>query len=453
MNGNILIVDDNKAIRESLQMMLQMEYDHVDILSDPKTLLSTLSKTEYDLILLDMNFKTGINTGNEGLYWLSEIQKIDSGIGVIFITAYGDVELAVKAVKHGAFDFILKPWDNAKLLATVLSALRFRQTKKNNKQLQAEGKILKSVISSGKKDLIGQTSVMKEIRSIISKVAPTDANILIQGENGTGKEVLAREIHAQSKRKDEVLITIDLGAMSESLFESELFGHKKGSFTDAKSDRQGKIEAAHKGTLFLDEIGNLSLAMQAKLLTVLQNKKLTPIGGNKEIEIDFRLICATNMDLQKMVAEGSFREDLLYRINTINIVSPSLRDRKDDIELLARFFLTKYINKYQKEECKLSPENIQTLKAMDWPGNVRELEHCIEKAVILSEEGALFIQSSQRDHMVEPSLSDSVKTIEEMEELLIRKALKDAEGNMTKVAKQLGITRPTLYSKMKKYKL
>ncbi|NPD47702.1 sigma-54 dependent transcriptional regulator [Lentimicrobium sp. S6] len=454
MPQKILIIDDNRGVRESLEMLLLTEFDDVYTLSNPNTLISTIQQNQIDVVLLDMNFKTGINTGNEGLFWLKEIQKLDPSISVILITAYGDVELAVKAVKVGAFDFILKPWDNNKLLSTIDASIKLRKTKLENAKLQKTTYLLKNELNANSYSIIGQSDSIKSVMSMIEKVAKTDANIFITGENGTGKELVAREIHRLSKRKDEILVTVDMGAVSESLFESELFGYKKGAFTDAKEDRSGKFEAAQRGSLFLDEIGNLSLAMQAKILTALQNRTITKIGSHQAIPIDIRLISATNKDINKMVEDGEFREDLLYRINTINIELPPLRERGNDAILLAHFYLNKYAQKYGKPAFSLSDKAEKKLLSYNWPGNVRELQHCMEKVVILAEKSKLDEFSfSLNEEQETNSGGFQMGTLEEMEKKMIKASLKKAKGNMSMVAKNLGITRPTLYSKLKKYGL
>ncbi len=454
MSQKILIIDDNRGVREALEMLLLTEFDDVFALSNPNSLISTIKQEQIDVVLLDMNFKTGINTGNEGLFWLKEIQKLDPSISVILITAYGDVELAVKAVKEGAFDFILKPWDNNKLLSTIDASIKLRKTKLENANLQKTTHLLKNELNANSHSIIGQSDSLKMVLNMIEKVAKTDANIFITGENGTGKELVAREIHRLSKRKDEILVNVDMGAVSESLFESELFGYKKGAFTDAKEDRSGKFEAAQRGSLFLDEIGNLSMAMQAKILTALQNRTITKIGSHKAIPIDIRLISATNKDIHKMVEDGEFREDLLYRINTINIELPPLRDRGNDPILLAHFYLNKYAQKYGKPAFSLTEKAEKKLLSYNWPGNVRELQHCMEKVVILAEKSKLdeFSFSLNEDHESN-SGGFQLGTLEEMEKKMIKASLKKAKGNMSMVAKSLGITRPTLYSKLKKYDL
>jgi len=454
MADSILIIDDHKGIRESLEMLVQTEFEEVYTLSHPGSVISTIREKEIDVVLLDMNFRTGINSGNEGLFWLREILKTDPSISIIMITAYGDVELAVKTVKEGAFDFILKPWDNHKLISTLHAALQMRKSKLENSELKQKTKSLQSQLSSNYKSIVGQSEAMLQLMQMVEKVAQTDANILITGENGTGKELIAREIHRLSKRNNEALITVDMGAVSESLFESELFGYKKGAFTDAKEDRIGKFEAAQKGSLFLDEIGNLNLSLQAKILTALQSRKISKIGSTKEIPIDIRLITATNKDIHQMVSDGSFREDLLYRINTINIELPPLRNRGNDILLLSHFFLVKYAQKYDKPKFLITENAEEALLKYSWPGNVRELQHCMEKAVILAESDELDEHSFSLDKSIPKTESDlQNSTLEEMEKKLIISHINKYKGNMSQVSKSLGITRPTLYNKMKKYGL
>lgn len=454
MKSKILIVDDNKSVLTALEMLLQNEFDHVYILKNPNCLLATIQQHNIDVVLLDMNFKAGINTGNEGIYWLNEIQKHDPNISVIMITAYGDVELAVKAVKEGAFDFVLKPWNNSKLISTLHASLKLRKSKIENVSLLKTTKTLKQELKPSSQTLIGQSEAMKQVMGIVKKVAITDANIFITGENGTGKELIAREIHSYSKRNGEIMLSVDMGAISETLFESELFGHTKGSFTDAKEDRIGKFEAADKGTLFLDEIGNLSLPLQAKMLSSLQNRTIIKIGSNTQIPIDIRLITATNKDLYAMISDGLFREDLLYRINTITIELPPLRDRGNDIVLLAEYYLHKYANKYDKQGLKINPKAIRKLLKYKWPGNVRELQHTMEKAVILADDKILNEDSfSLNDHSENLSKNLQNKTIEEVEKEMILASTQKEKGNMSVVAKKLGITRQTLYNKIKRYEI
>ncbi len=453
MKGKVLIVDDNQSVLTALEMLLQSEFKEVYTLKDPGNLISTIQQNRVDVILLDMNFKAGINTGNEGIHWLRRIYEADPTISVVLITAYGDVELAVKAVKEGAFDFILKPWDNTKLISTLHAALKLRTSKLENKGLREKTRNLTQEIIPAEQNIIGQSAPMKNVFDLIKKVAATDANILLTGENGTGKEVIACEIHRLSVRKHEVMVGVDMGAISETLFESELFGHLKGSFTDAKEDRAGKFETADKGTLFLDEIGNLTIGLQAKILAALQNRTVTRIGSNTPIPIDIRLISATNRDLQKMIAEGLFREDLLYRINTITIEIPPLRKRGYDILLLAGFYLIKYGEKYNKPSLKINSKAEQRLMSYPWPGNVRELQHCIERAVILADKSEVDENNLALSGHIQQQPDTSVQTLEEMEKQMILASIEQANGNLSAVAKNLGIARPTLYNKMKRYKI
>ncbi|MGQ7869076.1 sigma-54-dependent transcriptional regulator [Sunxiuqinia sp. sy24] len=451
--GNILLVDDNKSVLSALEILLSSEYDNVKCLSNPNLITSELRKTQYHLVLLDMNFKAGVNTGNEGIFWLQQIKENHPDLSVVLITAYGDVELAVKALKSGATDFILKPWDNTKLLATIRSSIQLSLSREEVKHLKLKEKELKRVINREEKFIIGSSPELMQVLKVVRKVAKTDTNILITGENGTGKELIAREIHRLSNRKDEMLVSVDMGALSESLFESELFGHVKGAFTDARENRAGKFEVANKGSLFLDEIGNLSFHLQAKLLAAIQNREITRIGSNQSIPVDIRLICATNKNLPELVEKGLFREDLLYRINTIQIEIPPLRNRGNDILVLAEFFLKKYTYKYDKPALKLNNQAQDKLLKYHWPGNIRELEHSIEKAVILSENNIL----KADDFFLNPltgcrNKTDSLR-LEEMEKRLILLALEKNPGNVTAAAEQLGITRQTLYNKMKKFKI
>lgn len=452
-SGKILVIDDNKNVLSALRILLDTYFEEVTLLSTPNMLLTALKEKNPDVILLDMNFSAGINTGNEGLYWLSEIKKVDAELPVVLFTAYADIELAVKALKEGASDFVVKPWDNTKLLATLNAALSLRLTRKEVKKLKEKQNVLNHELNKEDDICWGESHLMQDLLNIITKVAKTDANILITGENGTGKELIARKIHHLSRRADETLVTVDLGAITETLFESELFGHTKGAFTDARADRAGKFEAADKGTLFLDEIGNLSYTLQAKLLTALQSRQVVRVGSNIPISVDIRLISATNRDLFKSVHDSEFREDLLYRINTIQVEVPALRQRREDIRPLAEFFLRRFAKKYNKSEMHFSNKAISKLEEYSWPGNVRELQHAVEKAVILSE--GIEIQPNDfymRTVEEKKDVIDAI-TIEEMEKLLIEKALSKHEGNISVVASQLGITRPTLYNKMKKYNL
>lgn len=450
LEAKILVVDDNKSVLSALEILLQFEYRIVKTISNPNQISSFPNLVDFDIVLLDMNFSAGVNTGNEGLYWLREIRKKAPQISVIMMTAYGAVDLAVKALKEGATDFILKPWNNDKLLATVKSAYELRKSRKEVNKLKQKENNLKQYINDNKNNIIGNSATLNAVLKLVGKVAKTDVNVLVTGENGTGKELIARELHGLSNRKDEVFISVDMGSISENLFESELFGHLKGSFTDAKEDRAGKFEAASGGTLFLDEIGNLSLQTQAKLLSAIQNKTIVRVGSNKSIPVDIRLICATNENLDKMVSDGLFREDLLYRINTIMVVVPPLRERGDDIYILADFYLNKFTSKYGKPGLKINQDAQEKLLSYQWPGNVRELLHTIERAVILSEESVLrpadFLLNSKNPIVIE----NNQITLEEMEFQMISKALDQNEGNYSAAAEQLGISRQTLYNKMKK---
>lgn len=451
--GKLLVVDDNKSILSAIEILLQDDFDEIKSIVSPNQLPSLLENGNFDIVLLDMNFSAGVNTGNEGLYWLSRIKELKSEAEVVLFTAYGDVELAVKALKNGASDFILKPWDNEKLRTTLLNVYKLQQSKKEIKKLKRKETALKSEINRDKHFIVARSPEMLNVLNLVRKVAKTDANVLITGDNGTGKELIAREIHRHSKRADEIMVHVDMGAISETLFESELYGHKKGSFTDAREDRTGKIENATGGTLFLDEIGNLPLHLQQKLLTVLQSRMVTPIGRNKPVPVDIRLVCATNRNLDEMVQEGTFREDLLYRMNTIQIDIPPLRERGEDIVALAEYFLQIYCNKYRKNCFKISSNGISKLTSYQWPGNVRELQHTIEKAVILSDRDEL----TPDDFFFKPVSSQGELsfdgTIEEMEKILIGNILQKSGSNLSAAADMLGITRQTLYNKMKKYNL
>jgi len=451
--GCILVVDDNKNVLSALRILLESYFQKVILLNSPNTLVSQLSDNHPDVVLLDMNFSAGINSGNEGLYWLSEIKKFDAELPVVLFTAYADIDLAVNALKQGANDFVVKPWDNAKLVATLQSAYSLRQSRKEVKQLREKQTVINRELNRDEAFCWGQSESMQELRNLLGKVAKTDASILITGENGTGKEVIAREIHRLSVRREEVLVTVDMGAVSETLFESELFGHVKGAFTDARTDRAGKFEAADGGTLFLDEIGNLSYPLQAKLLSVIQSRQVVRVGDNKPIPVDIRLICATNRNLEQSVQSGEFREDLLYRVNTIHLEVPALRERPEDIPELAEFFLLKYSAKYDKKGLTLSKNAIHKLKEYAWPGNVRELQHTMEKAVILCDRTELQADDFylRKQEKKSPKLANM--SLEDAEKMLIENSIAKNKGNMSAVASELGITRPTLYSKIKKYEL
>ncbi|MFA5649311.1 MAG: sigma-54 dependent transcriptional regulator [Bacteroidales bacterium] len=451
--GNVLIVDDNKNVLVALEMLLTSEFDRVHCISNPNLLLSELQNQRYNLVLLDMNFKAGVNTGNEGIYWLQRIKENQPHISVVLITAYGDVELAVKALKAGATDFVLKPWDNPKLIATVRSALQLNLSKMEIDGLKQKEKDLIMSMNRESKQIIGQSVAITEVLRTVDKVAKTNTNILVTGENGTGKELVARRIHNMSARNNELMVTVDMGAISETLFESELFGHVKGAFTDARDNRMGKFEMANGGTLFLDEIANLPLKLQSKLLVVLQNREVTRLGSNQPTPIDIRLICATNKNLGELVYSGQFREDLLYRINTIQIEVAPLRQRKDDIMPLAEYFLKKYSEKYGKLSLSITQQAKDKLMEYSWPGNIRELEHTIEKAVIMGESGKLKVADFFSYSSVGVQADTNVMKLEEMEEKMISLAIEKNTGNIKAAASQLGITRQTLYNKMRKYGL
>jgi DNA-binding NtrC family response regulator len=448
--GNILIVDDNKSILSTLEILLKPEFQMVFAISNPNQILAELHKRDYNLVILDMNFSAGINTGNEGIYWLGRIKESYPELSVVMITAYGDIDTAVKALKAGASDFVLKPWDNDKLLATIKLAIQLNLSREEVRHLKERESELKREMVRESKTIIGSSPKWSSVLNVVRKVAGTDANVLITGENGTGKELIAKEIHRLSKRSAEIMVSVDMGSLSETLFESELFGHVKGAFTDARENRQGKFEIAHKGTLFLDEIGNLSFHLQSKLLTAIQNRQIARIGSNQVISTDIRLICATNKDVEKLVRSGLFREDLLYRINTIHIELPPLRERGNDIILLAEFFLRKYGSKYDKPNVKLNQQSADRLMKYPWPGNIRELQHTIEKAVILSDSAILKPDDLYLRHPVSVTSGDSFTTLEEMEKSMIQRALEANDGNFTAAAEQLGITRQTLYNRFKK---
>ena len=438
--GTILIADDNRNILTTVKMLLENTFEHIVTIANPNNIPPHMRDDKPDVVLLDMNFQSGINSGNEGLYWLAQIKKMSPDTPVVLFTAYADIELAVNGIKAGATDFIVKPFDNDKLVSTLKDACRKSMGKANENR--SEGRMY-----------WGVAPCMQELRNIVAKVAATDANILITGENGTGKEVLTNEIHRLSRRSGKSLMTIDMGAVSETLFESELFGHVKGAFTDAKADKAGKFEMAEGGTLFLDEIGNLSYGLQAKLLTALQRRSIVRVGGSKSIPIDVRLICATNRDLRRMVAEGEFREDLLYRINTIHLHLPALRERREDIPALARLFLDRYAAMYNKPVMELTPAAEQKIKDMPWYGNIRELQHAIEKAVILGDGREIGEQDISSSASVAGKPMDGVQTIDEMECRLIEKTIRECDGNLSQVAARLGVSRQTLYNKIKKYGL
>ena len=441
-------MDDNAGIRRALEIMLPTHFAEVKTIPSPATLVSSLEQFRPDVVLLDMNFNTSINTGNEGLYWAGEIKKMVPEVEVVLFTAYADISLAVEGMKRGAFDFIVKPWDNDKLVDTLTAA--------RDKARKAMGRDANSGITedvSGSQMYWGTSMPMAAIQKTIEKIAPTDATILITGENGTGKDVLAREIHAKSLRSGKPMVAVDAGAITETLFESELFGHVKGAFTDAHADHVGKFEQADGGTLFLDEIGNIPLHLQAKLLRVIQNRSVVRVGGSQATPVNIRLICATNMDLEQLVREGRFREDLYYRINTVHIVLPALRERKEDIVPLAQLFLERFAEKYHRPLTGIAPDAAAMLTEGRWSGNIRELQNCIEKAVIISEGRELTAKDIQLESVAKP-IGTTIKAVNEAEEeRLVREAMDRTGGNISAAAKMLGVSRPTLYAKLKKYGL
>lgn len=451
--GNILIVDDDTDVLLAAKLFLKQHYQSVQVEKNPDLIPVLLKNNNFDVILLDMNFSKDVSSGKEGFYWLDKILKMDPQAVVVFITAFGDVDKAVLAIKEGATDFVLKPWQNEKLLATVSTAMKLRHTRREVDHLRVQKQQLCEDINQPFKNIIGKSKAIQDVFNTIQKVAKTDANALILGENGTGKELIARAVHRQSARSEEVFISVDMGAISETLFESELFGHVKGAFTDAKESRPGRFEVASGGTLFLDEIGNLPLSLQAKLLTVLENREVTRVGSNKPISVDIRLICATNQPIYQMSQEGSFRDDLLYRINTVEIQLPALRDRKDDIPLLAEHFTSIYTKKYNRDLKGISAPAIKKLQSFHWPGNIRELQHAIERAIILGESDRIqaddFIFTSAKDF--EDDLILDNYNLETVEKIVIQKTLKKFNGNVSRASNELGLTRAALYRRLEKY--
>lgn len=447
------MIDDDEDVLLAAKMLLKKYGHQVIIDKNPNKIPFLLNNDTYDVILLDMNFSKDTTSGKEGFEWLRQIKEKDKDAVVIMITAFGDVEMAVKALKEGATDFILKPWQNEKLIATISTAIKLKKSYNEVDKLRKAKQMLEEQISQPFRDIIGTSSAIKEVFTIIDKVAATEANILILGENGTGKELVARAIHQKSLRNDNSFVSVDMGAITETLFESELFGHKKGAFTDAKEDRPGRFELANGGTLFLDEIGNLSMALQSKLLSALQSRQVTRVGSNTSVEVDIRLICATNMPLHQMVEEGKFRQDLLYRINTVEVRIPPLCERVDDIPMLANHFLNFYTKKYHKEIISFSPEAIVKLKKYAWPGNIRELQHAIERAVIMADSPTLqqsdFLFNRKGGHSTE---SDTLN-LDDVEKAAVIKAIQLHNGNISKAAEELGLTRASLYRRMEKYGL
>jgi two-component system response regulator HydG len=453
-NARILIVDDDRDVLSTANMVLKQHFTEVITMERPEEIPKLIKEGNIDVVLLDMNFSPGITTGWEGIHWLKTIGELDPAVHVLMNTAYGDIKIAVRAMKHGAIDFIVKPWTREKLIATINTTLDLKRSKEKVKILQAEKKVLHNDLEKGYTNFVARSRSMKPVLTTIEKVAPTEAIVLILGENGTGKELIAREIHRNSNRRDSQFVKVDLGAIPETLFESELFGHVKGAYTDARESRPGRFEMASGGTLFLDEIGNLDVAMQAKLLTVLQSNIITRIGSNTPTPVDVRIICATNKPIYQMVEEGEFRQDLLYRINTVEITLPLLRERAEDIPLLAFHYLNEFKAKYDKPGLKISEEALDKLSAYHWPGNIRELQHAVERSVIMSEQDILLpedflLQSREKSGEVHVQSGK----IDDIEKAAIIRALNRGYKNMDKVAEEVGLSRSTLYRKMKKFGL
>ncbi len=444
-NLNILVIDDDTDVLTAMRLMLKSLVKEVVVEKNPNQILAQLGRNKFDIVILDMNFNGLVHTGNEGLFWLQKIKEFDKDVEVILITAYGDIDLAIQSLKKGASEFLVKPWKNEKLIQSIQE---ITEKKKSNKTKRSSFQI-------DHERFIGESEVMKEVLLKIKKVAPTEANILILGENGTGKDMIAKAIHNHSLRKDKPFVKVDVGALTATLFESELFGYKKGAFTDAREDRQGRFEAAQGGTLFLDEIGNISLSQQTRLLTVLQNRQITPLGSNQPIPVDIRLICATNLPLSVLADESRFRKDLIYRINTVEITIPPLRERGSDVLLLAKYFTELYTDKYLKSTFTMEEGFIKKLKSHHFPGNVRELRHALERAVIMAESDVLqaedfvFSPIEKRQNTTEPN---DLK-LESLEKSTIRKVIENNKGNISKSAKDLGITRTALYRRLNKYDL
>jgi two-component system, NtrC family, response regulator HydG len=452
LKASVLVIDDDRDVLTALMLFLKGEVQHVLTEKNPQNVASILTSESIDLVLLDMNFNASVNSGNEGLYWLKRIREIKPTLPVVMITAYGDIDLAVRSLKEGATDFVVKPWHNMKLLEVITDSLK--KTNRKNSQTELPSDSSRNLIADSEPEIIGKSEAMTEIYTVINKIAPTDANVLILGENGTGKELIAQAIHSRSLRSQAPFVRVDIGALSESLFESELFGHKKGAFTDARDDRQGRFVAADSGTLFLDEIGNISLSQQAKLLTAIQSHQVTPLGSNEHVSVNIRLICATNLSLADLANEQRFRKDLIYRINTVDIVVPPLRNRKGDITLLAKHFLKYYSEKYFKPGLNLSEAAIEKLKQYRFPGNVRELQYMMERAVIMSDNMELKPSDlifSPIEYAAEAPEDDNATSLSEIEKRTILKVIDKNNGNISRAARELGITRTALYRRLSRY--
>lgn len=451
IDKSILAVDDNAEILIATKMLLKQHYKHVVTLDNPHNISDAMEKESFSLILLDMNFTRESTSGAEGFYWLKQIKAIDEDAVVVLFTAFGDMSMAVDAIKQGASDFVLKPWQNEKLLATVANCIDLSAQRQKSKKLNQIAALSLADQNRPFENLIAKSPAMEQVFTTLEKAAKTDANVLILGESGTGKEVIAREFHKQSLRTNDTFLSVDMGTIASSLFESELFGHAKGAFTDAKENKQGRFELADTGTLFLDEIGNIPLELQGKLLTAIQNRVITPVGGSKEISVDIRLITATNMNLYDMVREGSFRQDLLYRINTVEITLPALRDRPQDIPLLIEFYSDLYCKKYKLSHKTVSDKAMAQLLAYDWPGNIRELQHLVERSVILSDGEQLQFQLMPNQETQSAAAQFDTYNLADIEQMTIERAIADFKGNISHAAKALGITRASLYRKMEKY--
>jgi len=451
-NGSILIVDDDPDVLLTAELVLKREFRNVLTQSDPQRLPGLLEKDRFDVVILDMNFSAGVTSGQEGIHWLKAVQRVSPDTKVILMTAYGGVETAVKAIKEGASDFVVKPWENEKLVATVGATLRFSQAARAVKDLESKQKALNQYAGAAAADIIGLSPAMQKVLLNVDKVAKTDASVLILGENGTGKELIARAIHRASPRAEQTFVHVDLGAIAESLFESEFFGHKKGAFTDAREDRPGRFEVAGGGTLFLDEIGNLSLQMQAKLLGVLESRTVTRVGTHAPIPVDVRIICATNMTMDDILDKARFRQDLLYRINTVEIHMPPLRERVSDVLLLVNHYIDRFAKKYNKRALRVDDTTLAALLRYEWPGNVRELVHAVERAVIMAEESGLRLEDLLLPRRPTAAAENAVElNLEALEKKTIQQAVAKHEGNLSKAAQELGLGRTTLYRKMAKH--
>lgn len=452
--AKILILDDDNYVLLSLRILLEQHYTDVRGINNPNQLISALEENDFDVVILDMNFSAGETSGKDGLKYLQQVKEANPNTSVLLLTAYGEIDLAVEAMRLGAYDFLVKPWENEKLLSSVKKAFELNNAAKKINQLETDKTVLLNELNAPFNEIIGESEAIKRVFNQIEKVAKTNANVLITGENGTGKELVARAIHKASDRKDEIFLNVDMGAVSETLFESELFGHKKGAFTDARADRIGKFEAANGGTLFLDEIGNLPLALQAKLLRVIQDQKVTKVGENKPVDLDIRLICATNANLDELVKSDQFRQDLLFRINTIEIELPPLRERQEDIPVLAEHFLEVFMQKYKKPSLFVADYVYNKLQKYDWPGNIRELQHTVERAVIMSDGKQLQVSDFNLKDTNEAELGsiDSFN-LDEIERWAIESAIKKHQGNISHAAQELGLSRGALYRRMEKYDL